>query len=90
MGTFRPASERVSDVLLSFMAQVQQQSQTLTCFFRMKCTFEWHPLGGTCCASRRAGCSLHRNPREGAMGAQSLPAASRTRGKEAAGEPWPG
>lgn len=38
MGTFKPASVQVSDALLSFMARVQWQSQTLTCFFRMKCT----------------------------------------------------
>lgn len=90
MGTFRPASEQVSDVLLSFMAQVQHQLQTLTCFSRMKCTFEWHPAQGTCCASWRAGCSPPRNPGEGVVDAQSLPAAPCAWGKEAAGEPWPG
>jgi len=42
MGTFRTASEQVSDVLLSLMARVRQELQTLTCFFRMKCTCEEH------------------------------------------------
>lgn len=87
MGTFRPASVQVSDALLSFMAQVQWQSQTLTCFFRMKCTFEWHPAGGTCCISCKAGCSLPRNSGKGVRDAQSLPAVSCTWGKEATGEP---
>lgn len=44
MGTFRTASEQVSDVLLSFMARVQQELQILTCFFRMKCTCEEHTV----------------------------------------------
>lgn len=87
MRTFRPASVQISDALLSFMAQVQWQSQTLTCFFRMKCTFEWHPAGRTCCISCKAGCSLPRNSGKGVRDAQSLPAVSCTWGKEATGEP---